>query len=476
VSQVTFRAITACYGDLSPRQRRPRSDYHGRVHPEVSRRGRRALLLLWLASGGCSFRAGYDELAACGTDPALCPTDAAVDPPAPDADPAAPDAAVSPLGCGSVQLLRDRFDGAISAIWVPRGQGGGVASQAGGTLVLGLAAGSDTSAIASLSSRNAYDLTGSELAVTVLATGGQRTALEVRDSAGRGAALAVADDVLTAETLDGDSVSVRVATVYDPSRHRYWRLRETGGALFWETSADRSTWAALISGSVGMDVTDAYAVLLARGQRAEASAAVIDDLNLPVASTPGHCKVGAIRDGFAGDSVALDWSPWVGSGTCTIAAASGAAVLTFPGTGGSFCGVDTDHLYDLTDDALAFAILAAPADPTFVTFGELVTPDQVNRIDVRISDGTVRMRQVSGGSAVTSSSIDYDPVAHRHWRLREAGGRVFWDTSPDGASWTNRAAADLQVEVTAMFFTLAGGHDAPGPGGTPVVRAGRVNQ
>lgn len=449
--------------------------------PEVSRRGRRALLLLCLAAGGCSFRAGYDELAACGADPVLCAPDAAdplapdADPAAPDADPLAPDAAVSPLGCGSMLLLRDRFDGAISATWVARGQGG-IATQAGGTLVLSLAAGSSATAIASVSSRNAYDLTSSELAVTVLATGGQRTALEVRDSAGRGAALAVAADVLTAETLDGDSVSVRVATVYDPTRHRYWRLRESGGALFWETSADRTTWATLTSGSVGMDVSDAYAVLLARGQLAEASGAVFDDLNVPGASVPAFCKVSAIRDGFAGASVADDWSPWVGSGSCTIATASGAAVLTFPGTGGSFCGVDTDHLYDLTGDALAFAILAAPDDPTFVTFGELVTPDQVNRLDVRISDGTVRMRQVRDGSALTSSSVNYDPVAHRHWRIRESGGRVFWDTSADGASWSNRAGFDLQVEVTAMYFTLAGGHDAPGPGGTPVVRAGRVNE
>jgi hypothetical protein len=469
-------------GGVFPREIGKRAHYHGAVLSEVRGRGGRALLLLSLAGAACSFRSGYDELGVCRADPVLCAPDAAVDPLAPDADPLAPDAdpltpdaAAAALGCGSLQLLRDRFDGStIDATWVAQAGAGASVDQSGGVLVLGLTAGSG-SPQARLSARNAYDLTSSELAATVLATGGQRTALEVRDSGGRGAALAVEGDVLFVMTLDGASEAIRVSMVYDPARHRHWRLREAGGALFWEVSADRTAWTTITSGSVGMDVSNAYAVLFARGQLAAASEARFDDVNVPVASVPGFCKVGTVHDGFDEPIFAADWSPWVGSGTCSARIVGGAAQIDFPGTGGSFCGVDTDRLLDLTGDAISFEMVAGPDDPTFVTFGELVTPDQVNRVDIRISDGTVRMRQVLAGSPVTSASIPYDATAHRFWRLREAGGRIFWDSSPDGATWRSRADATAQVEITAMYFTMAAGHDAPGPGGSPVVRFDRVN-
>jgi hypothetical protein len=449
----------------------------------VRRRAGRVLLAMGLIGlAGCSFRAGYDELAACGGDPGPCAPDAAVDPLAPDADPLAPDAdplapdaAVAAVGCGSLQLLRDRFDGAaIDATWVAQAGSGASVDQSGGVLVLALAAGSG-SPQARLSSRNAYDLTSSEIAVTALATGGQRTALEVRDSAGRGAAIAVEGDILYVMTLDGASESIRVSMVYDPARHRHWRLREAGGALFWEVAADRTRWTVVTSGSVGMDVTNAYAVLLARGQLPAASAARFDDVNVPLASVPGFCKVSTVQDGFDGDGFAAGWSPWVGSGTCTVQATGGSAQLSFPGSGGSFCGVDTDRLLDLTGDTIQVEIVAGPDDVTFVTFAELVTPDQANRVDIRISGGDVRLRQLLGGSVVSSVTLPYDPVAHLFWRLREAGGSIFWDSSPDGTTWRNRAEATRAVEVTAMYFTMAAGHDAPGPGGTPVVRFDRVN-
>ncbi|MEU6222243.1 hypothetical protein [Streptomyces sp. NPDC047042] len=38
-------------------------------------------------------------------------------------------------------------------------------------------------------------------------------------------------------------------------------------------------------------------------------------------------------------------------------------------------------------------------------------------------------------------AITYDATAHAWLRIRETGGQLYWDTSPDGASWTNRRAA-----------------------------------
>jgi len=42
----------------------------------------------------------------------------------------------------------------------------------------------------------------------------------------------------------------------------------------------------------------------------------------------------------------------------------------------------------------------------------------------------------------------YDPVEHAWVRIREASGTVYWDTSPDGATWTNRRTLATPSWVT----------------------------
>src|SRR5512139_903105 len=37
-----------------------------------------------------------------------------------------------------------------------------------------------------------------------------------------------------------------------------------------------------------------------------------------------------------------------------------------------------------------------------------------------------------------ATSITYNATDHRWWRVRESAGTIYWDTSPDGNTWTNR--------------------------------------
>ena len=46
--------------------------------------------------------------------------------------------------------------------------------------------------------------------------------------------------------------------------------------------------------------------------------------------------------------------------------------------------------------------------------------------------------------------VPYDRVAHRWWMLREAGGKVFFETSPDGRVWTAFA-----THTTPDYFNQA---------------------
>lgn len=61
--------------------------------------------------------------------------------------------------------------------------------------------------------------------------------------------------------------------------------------------------------------------------------------------------------------------------------------------------------------------------------------------------------------------LTYSPTDHAWLRFREAAGSVYWDTSPDGSTWTNRrtATAPAWAADTTLSFLIEGHRDA----GTP---------
>ena len=46
-------------------------------------------------------------------------------------------------------------------------------------------------------------------------------------------------------------------------------------------------------------------------------------------------------------------------------------------------------------------------------------------------------RRFVGGAFDELNAIPYDPVAHRFWGVSEHAGRIYWETSPDGVTWTS---------------------------------------
>lgn len=62
----------------------------------------------------------------------------------------------------------------------------------------------------------------------------------------------------------------------------------------------------------------------------------------------------------------------------------------------------------------------------------------------------LRVGYADGGALFPS----YDPVAHAWLRLREDGGSLYWETSPDGLSWTVRRTAGSPAWVTQSNLSL----------------------
>ena len=165
-----------------------------------------------------------------------------------------------------------------------------------------------------------------------------------------------------------------------------------------------------------------------------------------------------VADEFGGATPGPVWG-WVfnDQGT-TLDVAGGELVLTPSQTGPRYAGVMTERHYDLRGDAVAMDIpqVVADAPGTEVLLRAMRGNWSDGSITMAYAEGRLRFIRVENGDDVLNMDVAYDPVAHRHWRLREDGGVVHFETSPDGQAWTSRAttaaptwAAFAAVEISA---------------------------
>jgi hypothetical protein len=83
-------------------------------------------------------------------------------------------------------------------------------------------------------------------------------------------------------------------------------------------------------------------------------------------------------------------------------------------------------------------------------------------------ESLVTYSQPDSGMQVGQMELPYDPAAHLYWRLREAGGTVFFETSPDGVGWSLVQQQDMPLDVSKVrlsigcAFEMAGGSPLDG--------------
>jgi hypothetical protein len=102
-------------------------------------------------------------------------------------------------------------------------------------------------------SHEAYDLTGSEFQVELVRAPfgeyGVGASLEARTTSGDWVRFQVADGKLQCEVYIAQVWTQLADVSYDPVRHRWLRLRERLGTLYWEVSADGEEWEVVLDRS-----------------------------------------------------------------------------------------------------------------------------------------------------------------------------------------------------------------------------------
>lgn len=169
-------------------------------------------------------------------------------------------------------------------------------------------------------------------------------------------------------------------------------------------------------------------------------------------------KAETIVDNFA----TQDTGKWTFSG----AAAVSGGQLTMPVNTGYPDFITSVANYDLTDSAVFVQVptVSNQGNGTTETILELGI-DSNNRINALYSNNNLQAREIVGGVS-DNQNITWDATNHKWWRIRESGGVIFWDTSPDGDTWTNQRSLNRTMAVTNLYIRLQTGYygTEPSPG------------
>ena len=167
-----------------------------------------------------------------------------------------------------ISALADRFGGSAveTSLWTITAQTGGTITEAGGVLALSPNANIGTAQLA-VSSNARFGLPGSSISVqvpSVVNMGcGVNNSLRVRaNSQNELEWWAECGNLHANKVVNG--VETTIASVpYSATQHLWWRIRETAGTTFWETSADNVTWTVRASApSSGLIPLDNLSVMI----------------------------------------------------------------------------------------------------------------------------------------------------------------------------------------------------------------------
>jgi hypothetical protein len=134
-----------------------------------------------------------------------------------------------------------------------------------------------------------------------------------------------------------------------------------------------------------------------------------------------------------------------------------------------FAGCQTAYSWTLAGATLYVQVPTVPAASTAteaycgVMVQSLTEGTRVGFI-INVVSGLIRFKNEVGYFDPDSVDIAYSATDHKWLRLREDGTNLYWDTSPDGTTWTNRRTratpAWVLAEIDALALDMSAHRDA----------------
>lgn len=261
-------------------------------------------------------------------------------------------------------------------------------------------------------------------------------------------------NILCIESVGGTGTSTSIP--YDPDNHRWFRIREASGTVYWEVSSDGASWYVLRSKAPGITITNLKVVLVAGfyGTEPSPGTGIWDNVNV-------HAKTSVLIDDFTLE----DTSRWSGYGGSS--STDSGQLLIVPGT--NYLGVYSNEFFDFTASSIYAEFVQPPNVGNGTTAAELyiVSSDGSLTEEIIWSNGNLIFREKIVG-VTNDTSILYNSLDHRWIRIRESAGTVYWETSQNGSTWTVQRSktVDPGIDFSSVRVAMLAGYYGvePSPG------------
>ena len=142
-------------------------------------------------------------------------------------------------------------------------------------------------------------------------------------------------------------------------------------------------------------------------------------------------------DGFDDGTISPVWQQLVNT-PALMSEVNGALKVDLPATSEAemYGGLRSADAYDFTGCA-AFVDAEKVPNPTNQAFMQLYVTamNEMTQVEISKIAGQLQFKEVVLGQQEVLLAVPYNTTAHRSWRLREAGGLVYWETSADAGTW-----------------------------------------
>ena len=188
----------------------------------------------------------------------------------------------------------------------------------------------------------------------------------------------------------------------------------------------------------------------------------------PPPPPPSSLPVSSASDSFAGP---LDTTKWTVTATAGSAGASAGVLTITPNTGTDATGVYVTSIpsYTFMGSQASTKVLSV-VDGNINNKFTLRAPGNQNEVGWYYEYGNLWAYWRVNGVETDPGFVTYSPTTHAYWRMRQAGTSVFWETSPDGVTYTVQATAptsnipfpldSVQVEFNLKAFSGTGAASA----------------
>jgi hypothetical protein len=129
----------------------------------------------------------------------------------------------------------------------------------------------------------------------------------------------------------------------------------------------------------------------------------------------------------------------------------------------SYSGYQTAYSWTLAGASFYVAVTTTPAASTateayasiFVNAPDIVTSGTRIGFVINKVTGLLKFSSEVAYFDAGATTVTYSATTHKFVRLREDGTNVYWDTSADGSTWTNRRTLATPAWVTSSVDTCA---------------------